>query len=114
MRGKVTADAYSGGRRIGGRRFAVVACGEAARVGGFTWRDDDWEVTRPRVTTARLGLNKLVGGGFVELHCWARIILLGATESPLGAIVTRDTSHPSWGGEQCGGRRVGGGVRVGR
>jgi hypothetical protein len=55
MRGKVTADAYSGGRRIGGRRFAVVACGEAARVGGFTWRDDDWEVTRPRVTTAREG-----------------------------------------------------------
>ena len=47
MRGKVTADAYSGGRR-----FAVVACGEAARVGGFAMRDDDWEVTRPRVTTA--------------------------------------------------------------
>ena len=50
MRGKVTADAYSGEVNCG-RRFAVVACGEAARVGG-TWRDDDWEVTRPRVTTA--------------------------------------------------------------
>ena len=42
----------------------------------------------------------MVGGGFVELHCWARIILFVAAESPLGAIVTRDVSHPS-------GRRVG-------
>jgi hypothetical protein len=39
MRGKVTADAYSGGWRVG----------------DFTWCDDDWEVTRPRVTTAHQG-----------------------------------------------------------
>ena len=40
MRGKVTADAYSGGRCVWGE---------------LTMRDDDWEVTRPRVTTAREG-----------------------------------------------------------
>jgi hypothetical protein len=72
MRGKVTADAYSGGRRGLG--------GDAS----------------PRHYSPR-ELNKLVGGGFVELHCWARIILFVAAESPLGAIVTRDVSHPSGG-----------------
>ena len=35
MRGKVTVDAYSGGETR-----------------GVEVRDDDWEVTRPRVTTA--------------------------------------------------------------
>ncbi len=50
MRGKVTADAYSGG---GGE--LVGGDSRWWRVGGFTWRDDDWEVTRPRVTTAHQG-----------------------------------------------------------
>ena len=36
MRGKVTADAYSGGCELG----------VGVRVGGFAMRDDDWEVTR--------------------------------------------------------------------
>jgi hypothetical protein len=44
-----------------------------------------------RVTSQR-GEREVIMGGFV---CGG-----GATESPLGAIVTRDTSHPS-------GRRVG-------
>ena len=56
MRGKVTADAYSGGRRIGGEmNWWKVIRGGVVRVDGFAMRDDDWEVTRPRVTTAREG-----------------------------------------------------------
>jgi hypothetical protein len=58
MRGKVTADAYSGRRVIGcgviegeGVHGAEVR-GDVIRVRGFAMRDDDWEVTRPRVTTA--------------------------------------------------------------
>jgi hypothetical protein len=54
MRGKVTADAYLGWRCVGWRcvRRRGWRCEEVARVGGFAMRDDDWEVTRPRVTTA--------------------------------------------------------------
>ena len=72
MRGKVTADADSGGNAWGGGAWCGGAwcgdawgdghciaiarcarwwcvgwrCEEEARAVGFTWRDDDWEVTR--------------------------------------------------------------------
>ena len=81
----------------------MVACGEAARVGGFTWRDDDWEVTRPRVTTAHQGRTNWLLLVFVVNRYG--IILFVATESPLGAIVTRDVSPPS-GGYAWGNMRV--------
>ena len=55
MRGIVTADAYSGGGELvgGDSRWWRVGGGGVWRV--FVWRDDDWEVTRPRVTAAREG-----------------------------------------------------------
>jgi hypothetical protein len=57
MRGKVTADAYSGGEAIRGgviRGGGELVGGELVgggsgvetRVGGFAMRVDDWEVTR--------------------------------------------------------------------
>ena len=52
MRGKVTADAYSGGMRFGvevnwgGGELVGGGSGVETRVGGFAMRVDDWEVTR--------------------------------------------------------------------
>ncbi len=52
MRGKVTADAYSGGgawgveTNWGGGELVGGGSGVETRVGGFAMRGDDWDVTR--------------------------------------------------------------------
>ena len=83
MRGKVTADAYSGGRRVGGEV-----------------RDDDWDVTRHHLLASLQPIRA------EQIGCCSKygIIPFGYTESSLGAMVMRDVSPPSWGrrvGRQC-------------
>jgi hypothetical protein len=79
--------------------------GGVVRVDGFAMRDDDWEVTRHHLPASlqpiraeQIGWRWWFCRSKYEITLWAIITPSGVTESPLGAIVTRDTSHPSWGG----------------